>query len=83
MIKVLNANLIDGFKLDLDFSDHTRGVFDANTYLTSRSGPLLDKLRDPAYFKRFFIDAGALCWPNGLEISPARLRELCVVSATA
>ena len=83
VIKVLNARLVDAFKLELDFSDHTRGVFDASTYLTNRSGPLLDKLRDPAYFKRFFIDTGALCWPNGLEISPARLRELCVILTTA
>lgn len=83
MIKVLNANLTDAFKLDLDFSDHTHGVFDANQYLANRSGPLLDKLRDSTYFNRFFIDAGALCWPNGLEISPARLRELCVMSAAA
>ena len=83
MIKVLNANLTDAFKLDLNFSDHTHGVFDASAYLANRSGPLLDKLREPTYFKRFFIDAGALCWPNGLEISPARLRELCVMSAAA
>ncbi len=83
MIKVLNASLAGAFKLELDFSDQTHGVFDATAYLASRSGPLLDKLREPAYFKRFFIDAGALCWPNGLEISPARLRELCGVSAAA
>ena len=81
MIKVLNANLTDAFKLDLDFSDHTHGVFDASAYLANRSGPLLDKLRDSAYFRRFFIAAGALCWPNGLEISPARLHELCVMTA--
>ncbi|MDP3192157.1 DUF2442 domain-containing protein [Rhodoferax sp.] len=83
VIKVLNARLTSPFTLGIDFSDHTHGVFDANAYLASRSGPLLDKLREPAYFRRFFIDAGALCWPNGLEISPARLHELCVVSATA
>jgi len=79
VIKVLNARLTSPFTLGIDFSDHTHGVFDANAYLASRSGPLLDKLREPAYFS----DAGALCWPNGLEISPARLHELCVVSATA
>lgn len=59
MIKVLNASLTDAFKLELDFSDHTHGVFDANVYLASRLGPLLDELREPTYFKRFFIDAGA------------------------
>ena len=75
-MKVLNARLTAPFVLEIDFSDHTQGVFDANAYLASRAGPLLDKLRDATYFQRFFIDAGALCWPNGLEISPARLHEL-------
>lgn len=83
MIKVLNARLIDSFKLELDFSDHTQGLFDAAAYLASRSGPLLDKLRDANYFARFFIDAGALCWPNGLEISPAKVHELSVVQTAA
>jgi len=83
VIKVLNARLTDTFKLEIDFSDHTQGVFDAGAYLSAHSGPLLDGLHEPGYFERFFIDAGALCWPNGLEISPARLHELCVASATA
>ncbi len=80
VIKVLNARLIDQFKLTLDFSDHTHGVFDAGAYLATRSGPLLDKLRELAYFEQFFIDAGALCWPNGLELSPARLHALSEIT---
>ena len=83
VIKVLNARKLDAFKLELDFSDHTQGVFDAAAYLAARSGPLLDKLRDPDYFSRYFIDAGALCWPNGLEISPAKVRELSAVHTIA
>ena len=82
MIKVLNARLLDAFRLELDFSDHTQGVFDAGAYLATRSGPLLDKLRDPAYFRRVFIDAGALCWPNGLELSPAQIHALTVAHTT-
>jgi len=82
VIKVLNARLTAPFMLEIGFSDHTLGVFDAGAYLSARSGPLLDTLREPGYFERFFIDAGALCWPNGLEISPARLHEFCVASAT-
>lgn len=81
MIKVLHAHLVSPFQLELAFSDHSHGVFDADAYLSTRSGPLLDRLRDPAYFARFFIDAGALCWPNGLEISPARLHALACVNA--
>ena len=83
MIKVLNARLVDTFQLEIDFSDHTQGVFDAASYLAQRSGPLLDKPREASYFSRFFIGAGALCWPNGLEISPAKVHELSVVHTDA
>jgi hypothetical protein len=83
VIKVLNVKLTAPFTLAIDFSDHTHGVFDANAYLSSRSGPLLDKLRDTTYFQRFFIDAGALCWPNGLELSPAKVYELSNAHALA
>jgi Protein of unknown function (DUF2442) len=83
VIKVLNIRQMATFKLEIDFSDHTQGVFDAAVYLSSRSGPLLDMLRDADYFSRVFIDAGALCWPNGLEISPAKIHELSVVHLAA
>ena len=83
MIKVLNAKLVAPFVLELEFSDPSQGVWNAAKYLSIRNGPLLEKLRDPAYFARFFIDAGALCWPNGLEISPARLKELACASQPA
>lgn len=79
MMKLLNARLTAPFNLEIDFSDRTQGVFDANTYLANRTGPLLDQLRDPAYFQRVFIDAGALCWPNGLELSPAKIHELSAI----
>ncbi|ART51359.1 hypothetical protein CBP34_06335 [Acidovorax carolinensis] len=79
MIKVLNVHHAGPWKLELEFSDHTHGLFDAAAYLANHQGPLLEALREAAYFDRVFIDAGALCWPNGLEISPARLRELVTV----
>ena len=76
MIKVLNIRHVGDWKLELEFSDQTHGLFDVASYLANRQGPLLDALREPNYFKRAFVDAGAVCWPNGLELSAARLREL-------
>jgi hypothetical protein len=81
VIKVLNAHLTGAFKLELEFSDKSHGIFDAEPYLSGHSGPLLDRLHDAAYFSRFFIDAGALCWPNGLELSPARVHQLTTIGA--
>ncbi|SBT05968.1 conserved hypothetical protein [Candidatus Accumulibacter aalborgensis] len=76
MIKVLTARYRGDFRAVLSFSDGAEGTFDGRALL-QRSGPLLEPLRDEAYFQHMFIDAGALCWPNGLELSPARLHETC------
>ena len=76
MIKLLDVKTIAPHQLELIFSDQSQGVFDGASYLANRQGPLLENLRDPAYFARCFVDAGALCWPNGLELSAARLHEL-------
>ncbi len=74
MIKVIAAHYEGDFRIKLEFSDGSAGEFDGRTLLL-RNGPLLEPLRDEAYFRRCFIDAGALCWPNGLELAPARLRD--------
>ena len=76
MIKLIEARYRGEFQVALRFSDGKEGIFDGRELL-KRSGPLLDPLRDENYFKRLFIDAGALSWPNGLELSPARLHASC------
>lgn len=81
MIKVINARYLGNFKVTLNFSDGMEGTFDGRVLL-ERSGSLLEPLRSEIYFQRLFIDAGALCWPNGLELSPARLYETCRTLAT-
>lgn len=83
MIKLLNVTPTKPHVLQLSFSDHTQGVFDGAAYLSTRQGPLLEALREPAYFSRCFVDAGALCWPNGLELSAARLHELANAAQVA
>ena len=82
MIKLIKARYQGEFQVSLRFSDGKEGVFDGRELL-KRSGPLLEPLRDEGYFKRLFIDAGALSWPNGLELSPVRLHETCRVLTAA
>jgi hypothetical protein len=63
-----------GRRIELTFSDGLVGEWDA-TALLARTGPLLEPLQDQAFFRRFLTDAGALCWPHGLELSPDRLHD--------
>ena len=82
MIKLIDARYQGNFQVALSFSDGKQGTFDGGSLL-QRSGSLLEPLREETFFRRFFIDAGALCWPNGLELSPARLHEMCRTLAVA
>lgn len=83
MIKLLEVKSLNPHVLELSFSGHSQGVFDGAAYLATRQGPLLEALRDPAYFERCFVDAGALCWPNGLELSGTRMHELVQAAQVA
>ncbi len=82
MIKLIKAHYLGDFCVALTFSDGRQSVF-LGRELLQRNGPLLVPLRNESYFKRVFIDAGALCWPNGLELSPQRLYETCNTLVTA
>lgn len=82
MIKLIEARYLGNFQVELTFSDGAQGHFDGHELL-KRQGPLLEALRDETYFRRLFIDAGALAWPNGLELSPARLYDTCQMQMSA
>ena len=75
MIKILNCEWNDNYLIYLEFSDGAQGVFNLQDYLSARQGPLLEPLNDPEFARRCFVDAGALCWPHGLELSPERLHD--------
>jgi len=36
-------------------------------------GPVREPLKAPAYFQRFFLEAGTVTWPNGADIAPETL----------
>ena len=36
---------------------------------------MLDPQKDPAYFKRVFVEDGAITWPNGYDWNPIALHD--------
>ena len=69
---LVRAELKADFVVRLLFNDGVDGVTDLSDLLT---GPVFEPLRDPAYFRRFFIEGGTLTWPNGADIAPETLYE--------
>ncbi len=74
MIKIVRAEHLGEFGIRLTFSDNSEGTWDASALL-SRNGSLILPLRDQTYFGQFFLELGALCWKNGLELSPQALHQ--------
>ena len=74
MIKLTHIVPSGPATLELTFSDGSHARWSAAD-LIERDTPLTRPLADPAYFARAFIEAGALAWPNGLELAPWTLHE--------
>jgi len=74
MIKLIAIRLAVDAQLDLTFSDGATARWSA-TSIIARDTELTRPLADPAYFARAFIEAGALAWPNGLELSAQSLHR--------
>ena len=68
MIKITSIRAAGDAELDLGFSDGSTGRWSA-TDIIVRNTELTRALANPDYFARAFIEAGALAWPNGLELS--------------
>lgn len=74
MIKLVGVTPVDNQTLELRFSDGSHGEWSAAPILARRTA-MTRPLEDPNFFRRAYIDAGALAWPNGLDFSPRALRE--------
>jgi hypothetical protein len=74
MIKLIAIEPAGDSELALCFSDGSHGRWSAAA-LIARDTELTQALADAAYFRRAFIEGGALAWPNGLELSASSLHR--------
>lgn len=72
MIKLIAVEPKDGFRLLLRFSDGAWGVFDFSGFVAADT-EMTRPLADAAFFGSYFIEAGALAWPNGFDLSAGSL----------
>ncbi|MCW5614503.1 MAG: DUF2442 domain-containing protein [Rhodocyclaceae bacterium] len=72
MLKLIAIESKGEARLLLRFSDGAWGVHDFARYLDANT-EMTAPLRDPQFFARHFIEAGALAWPNGFDLSAASL----------
>lgn len=76
IVVVIKASYVDGFTLDLTFSDGVKAQVDFLPWIEKY--PFFSPLKDIDYFKNFSLDAWTVVWPNGADIAPETLHEIAV-----
>ena len=74
LTKITKIEKLGDFRLRVRFTDGSEGVRDFSA-MVAEPGPMLEPLRDEAYFNRVFLEFGAPTWPNGFDIAPEWLRR--------
>ena len=69
---VVRAEYCGGYRIHLTFNDNSEKTIDLRQWLV---GPVFEPLKNPKYFRRFFLDGGTVAWPNGADIAPETLYE--------
>jgi hypothetical protein len=68
--QVIAARYVRAFIVSARFDDGTEKTIDISQWF---KGPVFEPLKDPKFFKKFFVEAGTLAWPNGVDIAPEAL----------
>jgi Protein of unknown function (DUF2442) len=70
---VVEAEYRGDYRMRIVFSDGSENTIDFKPWL---DGPVFEPLKDPAFFKRGYVDGGTVVWPNGADIAPETLYEV-------
>lgn len=69
LLKVTKIKPFAPYGICVRFSDGSHGIHDCSA-LVGENGPMVEPLKDPAYFARVFLDLGAPTWPNSFDMCP-------------
>ncbi len=73
VVEVQAVEVVEGFIVQLRFSDGSEREIDLEPYL---HGPVFQPLRnDLEMFRRMHIEGGTIAWENGADIAPETLYE--------
>ena len=72
---VIKAELLEDYKIYIEFNDGHRGVIDFHTKLMSDHREIIRELIDKDKFKAIKIERHTLCWDNGVDFAPEYLYE--------
>ena len=73
-VDVVHVEPLGGYRVLVRFSNGAEGVRDFGDMI-AEDGPMVEPLRDQAFFARVFVDDGVLAWPNGYDLDAIALHD--------
>jgi hypothetical protein len=67
-VQVESAKHIEGYKLEIHFSDHSIKVVDFSTFLNSNQHPVYNQYKNLRSFKRFRVESGNVVWGKDWDL---------------
>jgi Protein of unknown function (DUF2442) len=74
LIKIVKVEPQGGYRLRITFSNGDAGTRDFSD-VVAESGPMIEPLRDSAFFARVFIQNGVLALTNGFDLDAIALHR--------
>jgi len=73
---ITSARVLDGYRVELTFSDGVRGQVDLTNRIVGRGG-VFGPLENAEFFRQVAVDPelGTIVWPNGADICPDLLHD--------
>jgi hypothetical protein len=80
MLELIGAEYVDGYRIQVRFSNGEEGVVDLTEALW---GPVFEPLKDLAKFKRFRVSDlfHTITWENGADLAPEYIYDRMVEQA--
>lgn len=67
-IAVKEANYIEGYKLEIIFTNNKKKIVDFEQFLKAHSHPQYNKYKKTENFRRFEIENGNVIWGSGWDM---------------
>jgi hypothetical protein len=67
---VVDVRAVSDHSLTVTFIDGTQGEVEMAEALASESPGVFTVLRDPGFFRRVYVEDGAVTWPGELDLAP-------------
>ena len=73
---ITDVRVLDGYNVELTFSDGVHGVVNLANRIVGRGGPFAP-LETPEFFRQVAVDneLGTIVWPNGADFCPDLLHD--------